>query len=145
MKMSKNEFKEMIKECLIEILAEGMGSTDRLRESFIKRDTPNNRRPADTVSFGPKKTTNNAVIDKKKISEVIKNESNGDPVLASILADTAATTLPNMIMNETRNQPHAPAGSIESVVAAHDPKELFGDEAASKWASLAFQDAPRKF
>ena len=145
MKMSKNEFKEMIKECLIEILAEGMGSTERLRESFTRRDIPNNRRPADTVSFGPKKSVNNAVIDKKKISEVIKNESNGDPVLASILADTAATTLPNMIMNETRNQPHVPAGSIESVVAAHDPKELFGDEAASKWASLAFQDAPRKF
>lgn len=143
--MSKNEFKAMIKECLIEILAEGMGSTDRLRESFAKRDVLSNRRPADTVSFGPKKPVNNSVIDKKKISEVIKNESKGDPVMASILADTAATTLPTMLMNETRNQPPVPAGSVEGIVASHDPKELFGDEAAGKWAALAFMDAPRKF
>jgi hypothetical protein len=145
MKMSKNEFKEMIKECLIEILAEGMGSTNKLRESLAKREVSHSRHPTDSISFGPKKPLNNSIVDKKKINEVIKNESGGDPVMASILADTAATTLPNMLMNESRNQLPTPAGSVEHVVAAHDPKDLFGDEAASKWAALAFMDSPRKF
>lgn len=145
MKMSKVEFKEMIKECLIEILSEGMGSTDRLRESFTRKELPNNRRPADTIAFGPKKSMNEQMIDRKKINEVIKSEAKGDPVMASILADTAATTLPNMLANESRNALPVPAGSVEHVVAAHDPKDLFGDEAASKWAALAFMDSPRKF
>lgn len=144
MKMSKGEFKEMIKECLIEILSEGMGSTGKLKESFIKRDLSNNRRPADTISFGNKKSLNDQMIDRKKINEVIKSEAKGDPVMASILADTAATTLPNMLANESRNAMPIPAGSVESVVASHNPQDLFGDEAASKWAALAFMDSTRK-
>lgn len=145
MKMSKNEFKEMIKECMIEILAEGMGSTGKLKESFTKREIPPSRRPADTITFGSKNSTNNSIVDKKRINEAIKNEAGGDPVMASILADTAATTLPAMLMNESKNHLPVSAGSVEHVVASHDPKDLFGDEAASKWAALAFMDSPRKF
>lgn len=157
MKMSRGQFKEIVKECLIEILSEGMGSTSSIKESIFRHEVSAKnlssvrqdhqsslrRRPQDTVSYGQKQ--NHPVLDKKVISEVIKNEAGGDAVLASILADTASTTLPNMLMNEGRNQPSAPAGSIERVVAAANPQELFGDEAASKWAALAFMDTPKKF
>mgnify|MGYP003340304692 CR=1 FL=1 len=64
---------------------------------------------------------------------------------ASNAVRPAATTLPNMLMNESTNKMPIPAGSVESVVAATNPEQLFGDEAASKWAALAFADAPKKF
>jgi hypothetical protein len=156
MKMSRGQFKEIVKECLIEILSEGMGSPSSIKESIFRHEVSSKnlssvrqdqsslrRRPQDTVSYGQKQ--NHPVLDRKVINEVIKNEAGGDAVLASILADTASTTLPNMLMNEGRNQPPAPAGSIERVVAAANPQELFGDEAASKWAALAFMDTPKKF
>ena len=156
MKMSRGQFKEIVKECLIEILSEGMGSTSNIKESISRHQVSSknlssirpdhsqlNRRPQDTISYGQKNAA--SILDKKVISEVIKNEAKGDAVLASILADTASTTLPNMLMNEGRNQPTAPVGSVERVVASSEPNELFGDEAASKWAALAFMDTPKKF
>lgn len=156
MKMSRGQLKEIVKECLIEILSEGMGTTSSIKESIsrhevaarglssIRQDHSSNRRPQDTISYG-QKVQQQPILDKKVINEVIKNESKGDAVLASILADTASTTLPAMLMNEGRNQPPAPVGAIERVVASSNPQDLFGDEAASKWAALAFMDTPKKF
>ena len=153
MKLSRNEFKGIIKECLIEILSEGMGNHTTLRESLsqrstsaaVSKSTPANRRPSDTVAYSTTNYQKQPALDKKRISEVIKAESNGDPVLAAILADTASTTLPNMLMNESSRQPPLPVGSIESVVASKNPEELFGDEAASKWAALAFMNPQKNF
>lgn len=158
MKMSRGQFKEIVKECLIEILSEGMGTPSSIKESISRHEVLSrnlssarqdhsslHRRPQDTISYGQKNNSQHSVLDKKVMNEVIKNEAKGDAVLASILADTASTTLPNMLMNEGRNQPPAPVGSIERVVAEANPQELFGDEAASKWAALAFMDTPKKF
>lgn len=148
MKLSRNEFKDIIKECLIEILAEGMGSQTTLKESLSRapiKNVINNRRPSDTTVYGSSSAQKQPALDKKRINEVIKAESNGDPVLAAILADTASTTLPNMIMSENSRQPPLPAGSVESVVASKNPEELFGDEAASKWAALAFINPQKNF
>ena len=145
MKMSRIELKQLMKECLVEILAEGLGNTNTLKETFSKPSSDNgrrafeNRKPVDTVSFSQK---NAAHADRKQLTEKL---ANGDPVLASILADTAETTLPTMLMNEGRNQPPILAGSIESVVASRNPEDLFGNETASKWAELAFSSAQKKF
>ena len=63
--------------------------------------------------------------------------------MASILADTAEKTLPSMLENDRMKTPKA-TGKIESIVASHDPQELFGEEAASKWANLAFPKLSNK-
>jgi hypothetical protein len=141
MKMTRNELKDLVKECLVEILAEGMGNTSKLKESFAFQEKKAHKKPADLISYGQR----NQLMDKKRISEVIKSESKGDPVLAAILADTASTTLPAMLMNEGHNHAPQPVGSIERIVASAEPEDLFGNEAASKWASLAFMDATKKF
>lgn len=141
MKLSRDSLKEIVKECLIEILAEGVGAT-RLKESIGKRQSYAPLREHQVVAKRPQY---NEALDKKRINDLIRHESKGDPVLASILADTAATTLPTMMMSENNKHIPAPAGSVESVVAASKPEDLFGDEAASKWATLAFADVPKKF
>jgi len=143
MKLSRDHLKEIVKECLVEILSEGMGPT-RLKESFTKKKVQTFNSALDQPAF-PRKTAHDDILNKKRLSEVIKSEAKGDPILASILADTASTTLPNMLMSEGNKQMQAPVGSVERVVASHTPQDLFGDEAASKWATLAFMDSPKKF
>jgi hypothetical protein len=140
MKLSRDHLKEIVKECMLEILSEGIGPT-KIKETF-------SRRPLATVQqerVTARSNQQSELLEKKRINDLIKFESKGDPVLASILADTASTTLPAMLMNENNKHIPAPAGSVESVVAANKPEDLFGDEAASKWAALAFMNVPKKF
>jgi hypothetical protein len=145
MKLSRSEFKQIIKECLVEILAEGMGSSERLKEEINKHSQPRlgNKSPRDHVKYSSH--VQHDLLSKSRLNDVIKAESKGDPVLAAILADTASTTLPNMLMNESNKNVVAPVGTIENIVASNAPEDIFGDEAASKWAALAFADTPKKF
>jgi hypothetical protein len=140
MSITKQQLKSIVKECLVEILAEGMGPSSRpsLSEVYSK--------PAikQKVSMPLPKRGNNVKYS-NEMAETIKRQAGGDSVLASILADTAATTLPNMLMNEENKRPLPPAGSIEGQVAVKTPEELFGNEATSKWAQLAFMENEKKF
>src|SRR5690348_12259542 len=98
MKISKQQLKSLIKECLVEILAEGLGST--LTEATKPRAVQQTQR---TV------TDPNAVLEarrramdaadrarqpsKQSNMPAIVKQIATDPVMASIFADTAATTL----------------------------------------------------
>ena len=66
--------------------------------------------------------------------------------MESILADTAASTLPKFLQagDGKTPMPAVGAGIAEQLVAQANPEDLFGDEATSKWASLAFMDSPTK-
>lgn len=142
MGITKQQLKDIVKECLVEILAEGMGPSTKpaLQEAAMrsqKQSAPVKQaaapRRGEHIKYG------------HTMAETIKRESKGNPVMASILADTAMNTLPSMMNENTRQQPPPPAGSIESIVASAAPEELFGDEASSKWAQLAFMETPKKF
>lgn len=77
------------------------------------------------------------------LREAVRREAGGNKVMESILADTAASTLPKMLQNEGRKQP-VPTGTVEQIVAAVNPEELFGSDVTSKWADLAFMDSVKK-
>jgi hypothetical protein len=49
------------------------------------------------------------------------------------------------MLNESAAQQPQPVGAIERAVADSTPEELFGDDAASKWAQLAFTETQKKF
>jgi hypothetical protein len=164
-KLSRNTLKEIVKECLIEILEEGLSSTvtqpSRLSESNYSRATPPPRvqrqvkeearlprRPGlDSISYG---TSQKSKATSKSTAEKHAQNLTSDPVLSSILADTAMTTLQEQVMSDAKG----PAGSsVPSSLAAgdraarqmfhSDPSEIFGD-ASSKWADLAFSDPVNK-
>ena len=137
MKLSRNEFKAIVKECLIEILGEGLVTTNqtnrKLSESTLNRIEQ--KKPI---------ASNKAVQHRPIHHDVIRHVSGGDRVLSEILSDTAKTTLPNMLENENRKQP-APVGAVERIVEASTPEELFGTEMTQNWAALAFSEpASRK-
>jgi len=144
MKLTKSDLKQIVKECLVEILSEGMGaSLPSVNE--VKRQTLKKRDAIPHASSAMRQNTERVRMPSSALKEAIKIEAAGNPIMASILADTAANSLPSMLESDVPGKfTPTPAGSAERVVAASDPEDLFGEEAASKWASLAFAASPKK-
>ena len=132
MKLSKGEFKDLVKECLLEILQEGLtGGAPKARVNE-HRELP--RKPQ----------VNQAELQRRRaLAEAVKINAGGDPVMQSLLADTAANTLPRMMESESRTQRPVGQDAISQLVDKATPDQLFGDDTVSKWAELAFS-APMK-
>ena len=126
-KVSRSVLKSLVKECLVEILSEGLvGANEQIQESkkvaAKKKPISRRKKPA------PKRDV---------IPETIKGVTD-DPLMQSIFADTARTTLREQIGAESNKR--VVGGDAASIAAdAAEPNELFG-EAAANWAHLAFSE-----
>lgn len=139
MKVSRKILKALIKECLLELLTEGLG--DQVNESV--RAIPRRGAQPPPRSLPPQQPLSGGRLPTSALTQAVMQEAGGDPVMQDILADTAMTTLPNRMANETPDggamgQPPPPPGTAEHVVAQMEPAQLVGEESASRWASLAF-------
>ena len=151
--MTKQQLKSIVKKCLLEILQEGLGNSVANQKITGTSYPPPQRQQSSSMTqkkrispldmpatpYGQKKSS---------LSAAIKAESRGDPVMASILADTARTTLPKMMSNgdssaltESNRSAHS-IGQQEQFNGT--PEQVFGEEVASKWADLAFMDFSAK-
>lgn len=145
MAITKGQLKAIVKECLVEILAEGMGSgtaasiNEAAKKKSIASSTP-------TVSSVMRQNASRVKMQQSPaIKEAIRQNAGNNDVMAAILADTAEKTLPTMLENEgSRMSRPAPTGVAERLVASYEPEQLFGEEATSKWADLAFMGMPNK-
>ncbi len=130
--MKRNELKSLIKECVVEVLQDGIGPSlgTELRESARPR-------PAPKRSTSSRKTSKQSSPKKKHVSG-ISTDISPDPIMQSIFSDTAATTLQAQVAGERRGPSLVAEGADRAamIVAEHDPDELF--EGSSNWASLAF-------
>ena len=142
-KVSRSMLKSIVKECLVEILAEGItgGDVEELNESFEEtkpRLMP--RIQEEKVRHSRKKVTNESF---KENTQRAISKATSDPVMAELLADTAMTTLQEQNSADSSNRfAGRPTDSASQLVAENDPSELFGG-AASNWAQLAFSDSPK--
>ena len=135
-KLSRSALKGIVKECLVEILAEGLGedssinlvestrSSRKKKRSAPRQSHPEQRSPVDTVSFS------------KAVDNTVKRVTN-DPVMASLLSDTAATTLQEQYTAGETSL--ASSGGDEGVSLGGNGLDIF-DGAAQNWADLAFSD-----
>ena len=133
-KLSRNQLKSLIKECLVEVLVEGLSSsssTVSLQEEVAPtkkklKPSPRRRSPLDNVKFN------------QKLEESV-SQCTSDPVLGNILADTARTTLQEQIGEEMGHghQVAANGDQAAKMASSADPLDMFGD-AANNWAALAF-------
>jgi hypothetical protein len=143
-KVSRSMLKSIVKECLVELLAEGLssGDTDSLNESFSLKENYNNS----NQGLKRKKTSSsNKVINPKfeeKTKQIISSATN-DPIMTSILEDTAQTTLQEQNTADRPNKFSAKNIDIYSrAVEESDPMEMF-EGSSSNWASLAFSDSKK--
>lgn len=173
MKLSKDDLKEIVKECLVEILSEGLNGNKNIVESRLPRSavtqqtrqtTPalagRSTAPAaqqqrssmyDKMSFIPQKDQVQKATSQKKINPLsMVRDITSDPILAGVLAETASSGQHLHMGERTTNvQPSHEEQVMTSGDAAakkmmmSDPTELFG-ESANMWSTLAFSGAPRK-
>jgi len=133
--------KSIVKECLVELLAEGLsgGNTESLNESLSLTETYNDIKQ----DFKPvKKSSESKVVNpnfEKKTKQII-SQATKDPIMASILEDTASTTLQEQNTADRPNQFTAkPTDTYSQIASESDPMEMFGG-ASNNWAALAFSD-----
>ena len=140
-KVSRSMLKSIVKECLVELLAEGLsgGDTESLNESLSLKETYSDIEQ----DFKPvRKTSERKVVNhnfEQKTKQIISNATK-DPIMASILEDTANTTLQEQNTADRPNQFTAkPIDTYSQIANEADPMELFGGS-SSNWAALAFSD-----
>ena len=159
-KITKNHLKNIVKECLVEILAEGLYPDKRKQQTKKHRLKENVLSKRNLMQSGISRQSSKV---KKRNSSYLDNIKYGidnmrsdnqsspvgytgqtnltkDPVLNEILADTANTTLlEQSAAAKNKVMPLRSAGDKAArVVDASSPEDIFGEDAASKWASLAF-------
>jgi hypothetical protein len=157
-KIGKSELKALIKECLVEILAEGLGSsiTETTQVSPVEGRTAARLRNRDAEPLPGQRVTRHAPIDpfvgrRKALDEIRVNQTPShrspqplpanisaltrDPIMAAIFADTAQTTL--VEQNNGARQ-----GDAASQAAARlAPEQLFDETQIDKWNEAAFKPA----
>jgi hypothetical protein len=131
-RVTKQLLKSIVKECLVEILQEGLFFEDKdvvsvsPQARMPKRKKPTEKRPA---------------LDQVKFESVVEQAVGGltsDPVMASIFADTAKTTLQEQYAADSSPVARSKSdNSLFSPAPEEDPGEIFG-EAAQNWEALAF-------
>lgn len=147
MKMSRDQLKAIVKECLLEILSEGIGDTS----SLPQRRAPvagfsESRRRNQKQDYDPRLDT--PVGNRRPtaaLENAIKREAGGNPIMESIFADTARTTLPSQ-MAAGDGGPNGGGGGKPQLQEqfSGEPEEVFGEDVTSRWANLAFMDGPNK-
>jgi hypothetical protein len=133
MAITKNELKGVIKECLLEILAEGLGSS--LNEVASKKKQAN-------VIAERKQQDLRMQERKRSLADSIKFATGGDNVLSQVLAHTAETTFKEQMSNEPRHALMAEGVSPDNFdMGGGDPgldiSNIFGS-ASKNWAAAAF-------
>ncbi len=140
-KVNRSMLKSIVKECLVELLAEGLseGDTSSLNESLTSSFST--RKTKQKMKQNKSKTTDQVFNPnfEKKTKQIISQVTN-DPIMASLLEDTAQTTLQEQNSADRPNQfAGKPNDTYSQIASESDPMEMFG-EASNKWATLAFTD-----
>tara|TARA_Y100000593_G_scaffold86461_1_gene165192 strand:+ start:480 stop:911 length:432 start_codon:yes stop_codon:yes gene_type:complete len=139
-KVTKSMLKSIVKECLVEILSEGIGNPEPLLER--KKRSSSNAKP--DLMMEQALARKRKKLDQMRVNQIENNPliKNADPLMAEIFRDTAQNTLGTMIEADenpgmAQRLKHGDAAARH--MAASDPADLF--EGADKWASLAFTPA----
>lgn len=138
MKLNKKMFKQIVKECLIELMSEGMGSFtgQSVQESktYQIKDVGKHVVPRTVASRQPQY---NPALD-----EAVKTLSSENPTLSYIFEDTAKTTLPQQNKAES-NRTTGIMDGASFKMANSTVEDIFGEEKVNNWASLAFMPNKR--
>ena len=164
-KLSRQKLKNVVKECLVEILQEGLTTQGapnpavNLNESNSRQISrmqaaqtrnlsapnghapmPNRSRAADNISYGPRGDTSTAANPQfdQKVNNTISHLTD-DPVMAAIFSDSARTTLQEQLQAENRTPAMTQGDQAARAMASSDPTDLFAG-ASQNWAQLAFSD-----
>ena len=142
-KVKRSVLKEIVKECLLEILFEGIDSEPGYEEEEPIREArkPRASRPSpkrDLAAAVQDRQSQNVPTPRRQVRSNRVNEAvselTQDPMMSSIFADTAQTTLQEQSRANGRRVPADNAAA--AVDNAEDISDIF--EGAGNWAAIAF-------
>ena len=149
MNLTRSGLKDIVKECLIEILMEGISQPEKKTPSVHESTRraapappPAGKKHLDSILFsaGASKVAAQAQGQTQRYAAAAAEASSAFPpeqrtVMQSIFEDTMKNTLPNMI--EADRHPGA-GGPVSSI----DPMQIF--EGAENWADMAFATTKKR-
>lgn len=168
MKLNKSILKEIVKECLVEILAEGIvGANSRhsLQKKVALNESINahsnnilkqrslggaattesygqkNKRPGylDSISFNQSEAVQPNKQYENKINNTVANLAPQNKVMQDIFSDTANTTLMEQAGAEGRKGAMSSRPADQAAqIVSENNPDELFGEASQKWASLAF-------
>ena len=139
-KVSRSVLKEIVKECLVEILSEGLATTDnQLQERASKK--PRKKKPSNNIPAETFVKRNKMLKDRTSSALNEINSMVDDPMMRDIFADTAATTLLEQNSGEGKSKVYQPGDAAAKVVHENNLDDLF--EGSQNWAALAFSGAKK--
>ena len=124
-KMTRSKLKGIVKECLVEILAEGLNSDESKLSKTNDLQKKSRREEERRLAEHRKKF-------EYKVEDTVSSITD-DPIMASILKDTATTTLQEQ--NESKNNSGLISPTQDDGVNLDG---IFGN-ASENWAKLAFK------
>jgi len=141
-KVTRSVLKEMVKECLVEILSEGLVHTaENLHENKSTRRSKRSNKSnkvEEQVFHDRKKMLRERTESKQAAMKARVNNITADPLMQDILADTAATTFQDQPLSESTGakRGYVPGDGAAKVVYDNELEDLF--EGSQNWADLAF-------
>ena len=142
-KVKRSVLKQLIKECLVEILVEGISADSNVADALVEAVTPRSSQKNEKYNKEVERINSNRQrldkIQASTLNEQIINNVTEDPMMADIFRDTAQTTLQNQGMsNNARDVRRVAADAASQAVANNELEDLF--EGAGNWAALAFNN-----
>lgn len=130
MKMSRAQLKSLVKECLVEILNDGLAGA-------VSTTTQQKQTMADGHQSSRMTLPERRIAPSRQTSEAVRIAAAGSSIMESIMADTAATTYqeqmavdrPGMMSNMAKT-------GIERHVQQSTPEQLFGSDAPEHWMAI---------
>lgn len=154
--MTRSDLKNIVKECLVEILAEGIGGkinesrkaapaslavTQKGVEKQLAEMQKMRQTIANKVQYG-QGTPPAKQPAQNSVKNLVKSVTN-DEIMASLFADTALTTLQEQVESDRRLlKGHSQDSAPESDAPVGGSG--FSEEMALHWSSLAFSDPKKK-
>ena len=133
--MKRSELKSIVKECLVELLSEGLDKKGTLLKSEAKKRHKNKT----IMQAEEKRLKEHREKFETNISSLVSNITD-DPIMQDILSETARTTLqeqipqdntiPTNFQNTVNTAPSAAGIDLDSIF--NDPQQ--------NWATLAFAE-----
>jgi len=140
-KLSRNSLKALVKECLVEILAEGIGSheAEDLRE---RRTAPQRQTKLRSSASRPdRKPKSNQDEKLDRVIDTTVGILTEDSIMKEILADTARTTYQAQNNGDMPGQPRS--NPIASSPTGVDLAGIF-DSPKNSWSDIAFSESENR-
>ena len=138
-KLTKSALKSIVKECLVEILAEGIGETNAKNITESRTSTKRAASRKQAIEMENRRLEHQRKKLDVKVENVVSSITD-DPIMQSVLADTAKTTLQEQSRHDMRPGSQPAAGIATEQSSAGISLDGIFNSAQNNWSHLAFAE-----